>query len=159
VCYATVEGSKRFVTVEVATEQCAYRFLDELDAPLKDGEWIRFEGDARVQVTSRKDEPEELERIGYYHQPYDGSDVRDWTYYDLNGAECVRIGPLDVISALQSAIQRSQVHVDDWLNSCSVRELLDTCTALSVALDALRTELDGKDPDGGARVVAPDIDV
>ena len=161
VCYATLEGDKRFVTVEVATEQCAYRFLEKLDKPLQEGEWIRFEGEARVQVVSGKNEPEKFERIIYYHQPYDGSDVRDWSYFDLRNAGCERIGPLDVISSLQSAIQRSKVHVDDWFKSCSAQELLDTCNSLLTAHDAMKRELEKQalaELDA-APVVAPDIDV
>ena len=141
VCYATLKGTKRFVTVEVATEQCAYRFREELDVPLKKDEWVRFEGKARIQVTSRMDEPEELERIVYYHHPYDGSDVRDWAYFDLEGVECERIGPLDVISSLQSSMQCSKIHIDDWFGNCSVQELLNTCEVLMMAHDVVKREL------------------
>ncbi|KKM70897.1 hypothetical protein LCGC14_1436140 [marine sediment metagenome] len=157
----TVEGAKRFVTVEVATEQCAYRFQERLDSPLKEGEWIRFEGKARVQVVSEKNEPEELERIMYYHQPYDGSDVRDWIYFDLRDVECGRIGPLDVISSLQSAMQRSKVHVDDWFSNCSVQELLNTYGALVEAHEAIKRELEKQSLSEAddVPVVAPDIDI
>jgi hypothetical protein len=161
VCYVTLEGSKRFVTVEVATEQCAYRFQEKLDSPLKEGEWVRFEGEARVQVVSKKNEPEELERIIYYHQPYDGSDVRYWTYFDIKNTECVRVGPLDVISSLQSAIQRSKVHVDDWFKNCSAQELLNTCNALLEAHDVMKRELEKQallEADD-VPVNAPDINV
>lgn len=160
VCYATLEGKKRFATVEVAMEQCAYRFRERLDKPLREGEWIRFSGKARVQVVSRKDEPERLERIGYYHPPYDGSDVREWTYFDLGDARCERIGPLDVLDALSRVGSRIKLHSDDWFSNCTRAELEDTVRALDRASVMMAVEMGREEAErDDTPVVAPDIEV
>lgn len=161
VCYATLEGKKRFVTVEVAVEQCAYRFQERLDKPLKEGEWIKFDGKARVQVVSLKDEPERLERIIYYHPPYDGSDVREWTYFDLKDAGCERIGPLDVLDALARASSRIKLHMDDWFSNCTRAELEGTVRTLDRASVMMAVEMKRRsDAEGDdVPVVAPDIEI
>ena len=141
VCYVTLEGKNLYVTVEVASEQKAFRFKDGMKPAPREGEWVRFSGVARVQVVSKKGEPEELERILYYHQPYDGSDVREWEYFDLKKTECVRIGPLDILDSLQSASSRGALHIKDWFAVCNSQELRATCNALMHAHDMMKEEM------------------
>lgn len=158
VCYAILKGRRRFVTVEVAVDQCAFRFVEDLDRPLREGDWVKFEGKARVQNLSRKGEPEELERILYYHPPYDGSDVREWTYFDLNEASCSRIGPLDVMDALTDAVTQASSHIDDWFGNHSRDKIARTCRAMSHARAVMEAEM-RRCAEPEAPVLTQDIEV
>lgn len=162
VCYVTDEGSGRYVTVECPVERVAYRFRWD-GGHVQSGDWVSFQGKARREIVSRKDEEERLRVIPYYHSPYDGSAQSEWSYIDVIEPEKPRrIGPLDRLDALRAAKEAVSAHIEDWYGSDSPEQIRQTLAALEAAADAMRSSLgsaSARAEEARARTVAVDLEV
>lgn len=139
VCYVTDKGHNRYVTVECPVEMVAYR-LHWDGVPVQPGDWVTFQGKARMEVISSDVEEEKLRVIPYYHTPYDGSTRAEWSYLDVVETEnLVKIGPPDKLETLRTAEEALSRHIKNWYGSNFPQQIQETLDALEAATDVMRS--------------------
>lgn len=161
VCYVTEEKGVPHATVECSVEREAYR-IPWTAGPVLVGDWVSFEGEARVEIVGRAGDVERYKRIPYYHDPYDGSDRSEWTYFDVrNPQKMRRLGPLEVREAVleaQQVVQRLSTH---WYSNDSRESLLDAIRKLEAAQAAIRKNLEDRGilAEDSAKAVAVSVQI
>jgi len=136
------EGQTRWVvTVECAMLNQAYNFEIEPGSKLKIGDFVRISGLVRINPTLKQNgEPAEA-NLQYWHEPYDGSEKKNWVRFELLAPKWERIPPPDVADTLRDVLEATKALLENW-DGVSPDRLQQTIEAWDQAANFMRPILE-----------------
>lgn len=118
------ETGKFGLTIEVYSQKIAVRVMTDDPNPLKNGEWVAFQGNMVV---------EEGKDIPYYHNPDDGSDRKEWRFYEMREWEYLRLPPPPMSKSLREAKNAILSSLGHWNDSEESLSSLESHLSSSLA--------------------------
>lgn len=163
VCYLTRRPSSRYVTVECPEQKWAFRFDQPGRSDVRVGDWVRFRGKVRLDPGLRADgEPVCKKEVTYYHDPHDGSNRKDWLFFDMTTPESKVVAPPDVARTLRETLTLVRRHLDSWDANLDPESFYHTIAALTESTQMMQEhyrDLFEAEKDLKAPVSAIDLDL
>lgn len=152
VCIVTGEPGRSAPTVECYHRNLAFRFEDTSSKMLQVGEWIRFNGRVRVDPGVERN-GDLVEKVGYYHDPFDGSERATWMFFQLRDPEYVRIWPPNVMGTMRGAWTEVGRFLEKPDRYYGLEEMRRMKAALESAADLLGEKIREEALEGDPKVI------
>lgn len=121
------ESGKVGLTIEVYGQKIAFRVELNDPNPPRIGDWLTFHGS---MIVEKGKDPV------YYHDPDDGSDRKEWKFYEIRDFHFFRVPPPQVSQALRDVKKTVLAALGNWDESEHALSTLES--NLSVSLAAVR---------------------
>lgn len=161
------ERNNYSITVECFSLRRSFQFYHEPFEgdpilTLQVGDCIRFSGVVKLKIGNKKKDDSSLTtNMEYIHTPYNGSNKKDWVFFQLTNVKWKRILPLTELWIFRKAQELTTKSVDDWysMSTDEVRILKESLESAADLAQELHKKRRIQEYEMSAPVISTDLNL